>query len=723
MAKDIKWLRKIRIAHRLLLISIVYMLPIGALLYYAVQGFQKDINFATQEVRGNEYLRPLQDIVSVMSQHRLLVKEALLHVDGAMDKIGPLEVKVNHAIDSIKSADRVHGSALLFTREGLQQRKRDGFDSQGLGDKMSSLLSNWKTFSPEDADKAHVDIITHAKTMIAHAGDTSNLILDPDLDSYYLMDTILAAIPATIEKVGEVGSILSDAAAKRNLSEDQRTRLTVLQALLSEVDLARIQGNIQVALAEDANFYDESPTLRQEIVGPSVKYQELLERLAKTIASITKEGSPDSEIAKNGVSQAFELLETVSSLGLKTGGELGTLLKIRITSVEGAKWKALVSALFLLVPTLILVYLVSRSIARPLNSIMNGLSKTTGHVQKVAQEIINSREALSHSSSDQAAAVQETVASMAEMTSMISQTVDYAKDSLGLAQRVTERTEDGGRIMERMVSAMESIQQANEQLQDMANIINEISVKTAVINDIVFKTQLLSFNASIEAARAGQHGRGFAVVAEEVGNLAETSGNAAKEIQILLENSRKQVQAIVEGTRTRVGEGQRVSTEALTTFNEIAKDVYGISSQIQSINDATREQEAGIKQTSIAMTQMDRTSQSNNVIASQASKFAEELTVDAKMLGEINAAMKLLIFGTGKAAREAHSGAADGEVSSIEDTEIIELTEDMFEEAKSMKASARRLADKYGQRKANKAISEPSQTRVTATDNSFQPME
>ncbi|MHA0111674.1 methyl-accepting chemotaxis protein, partial [Klebsiella pneumoniae] len=78
---------------------------------------------------------------------------------------------------------------------------------------------------------------------------------------------------------------------------------------------------------------------------------------------------------------------------------------------------------------------------------------------------------------------------------------------------------------------------ANSQLQSISNIIGEISAKTNIINDIVFKTQLLSFNASIEAARAGQHGRGFAVVAEEVGNLAQMSGNAAKEIRALLEDS------------------------------------------------------------------------------------------------------------------------------------------------------------------------------------------
>jgi methyl-accepting chemotaxis protein len=79
---------------------------------------------------------------------------------------------------------------------------------------------------------------------------------------------------------------------------------------------------------------------------------------------------------------------------------------------------------------------------------------------------------------------------------------------------------------------MNQINYSNEQMSEIVKVIQEIETKTKVINDIVFQTKLLSFNASVEAARAGEQGKGFAVVAEEVGNLAQMSGNAAKEISI-----------------------------------------------------------------------------------------------------------------------------------------------------------------------------------------------
>lgn len=302
-------------------------------------------------------------------------------------------------------------------------------------------------------------------------------------------------------------------------------------------------------------------------------------------------------------------------------------------------------ALAILLSVFLYMYIV-RSVIRPFDRITDALGRASQNVDGTSDGISQISRDLSARAMEAASAVQETVASMAEMSTMITETSESTKKSLGLAKKVTERTEEGSRIMEKMVSAMESIHQANNQLQDMVAIINEISNKTTIINDIVFKTQLLAFNASIEAARAGQHGRGFAVVAEEVGNLAELSGTAANEIAELLNDSQKQVIEIVENTANRVTEGRDVSSTALNTFDEIAREVFTISSQIQSVNDATREQELGIQQTQKAMAKMDLHTQGSSVIADEASNAASHLMLQSVELNSIIARMQELVFGT-----------------------------------------------------------------------------
>lgn len=316
-----------------------------------------------------------------------------------------------------------------------------------------------------------------------------------------------------------------------------------------------------------------------------------------------------------------------------------------LSDLHEAEWAFYATLLGAVALILGLSLLLVGKIVRPVDEVISNLSATSGLVGDASAQLEQHGQSLAEGSTEQAAAIQETVASMAEMSSMVAQTNEHAGMSLAGAQSMGEQADAGAKIMERMVASMEAIQQANNQLQNMANIINEISSKTTVINDIVFKTQLLSFNASIEAARAGQHGRGFAVVAEEVGNLAEMSGNAAKEIQILLDDSKKQVAQIVEMTNSRVNEGYKVSKESLETFTNIAREIRTVSTQIESINQATREQETGISQTSTAMGQMDVVAQRNSTLANETSESARALAQQSRQLNTVIGALGEIVYG------------------------------------------------------------------------------
>ena len=308
----------------------------------------------------------------------------------------------------------------------------------------------------------------------------------------------------------------------------------------------------------------------------------------------------------------------------------------------------------------------------------NSFDSILKQIKSIAQLILNSTRAVTRESSkvkdstvEQSAAIQESVSALSEMSSMIGQTGQNVKVSIETVVSTHERSNEGKKIMEHLSESMASIQKANVSLQDISKVIDNIVTKTAVINDIVFKTQLLSFNASIEAARAGIHGRGFAVVAEEVGNLAELSGAAAKEIEALLGESQRRVRDTLEIIYDRVSDGNRVSQNAFQVFVDISKNIAEIDIQVKGIGEATQQQEIGIQQTNTAMKQMDLSSQSNTEAASVAQSTAVQLKSDCDQLNQVVDDIFSLINGNKTTNRSNHF--IDNSLSHKENSESMEL--------------------------------------------------
>lgn len=277
--------------------------------------------------------------------------------------------------------------------------------------------------------------------------------------------------------------------------------------------------------------------------------------------------------------------------------------------------------------------------------IANVLKGTVATSNRLGSEINEAANAQAAAASEQAAAIQESASALSEMSSMISKTADNSKKSLDSATVVTERTSAGKEIMNKMTQAMTEIEKSNASIQEIAAIIQDINAKTSVINDIVFKTQLLSFNASIEAARAGQYGKGFAVVAEEVGNLAQMSGSAAKEIESLLVDSQRKVATTLEMIRQRVKEGNIVNDEAVRTFNEIASSITDISGQIKNIAEAAQQQSVGIEQTQKAIGQLDIVARQNAEASQKALTQATELNNASSDLSDSSNQLQILVNG------------------------------------------------------------------------------
>jgi len=323
----------------------------------------------------------------------------------------------------------------------------------------------------------------------------------------------------------------------------------------------------------------------------------------------------------------------------------GLVLDVPSSDMNSEIKKLEILNFFITVGTLLLLFfgavLYFKSIGRFLTLKLGSFSDVSDVILKKSEELLNSSGDLSEANSEQSSAIQESVSALAEMSSMISQTNENTKSSLVSTTNIVDQSIAGKEIMKKLGQSMSSIAESNASLQEIAEIVSSISQKTSVINEIVFKTQLLSFNASIEAARAGQYGKGFAVVAEEVGNLAQMSGDAAREIEVLIANSEKKVDSTLGLIQRRVKEGTVVSVEAVNAFNGISSAIEIIKNQVKAIADATVQQDVGIAQAQKAMSLLDEA-------ARRTSALANEMKVSSSTLEESSKKMSFNTFDMSK---------------------------------------------------------------------------
>ena len=234
-------------------------------------------------------------------------------------------------------------------------------------------------------------------------------------------------------------------------------------------------------------------------------------------------------------------------------------------------------------------------------------------INLAAREIAQGNADLSHRTEDQAAHLEQTATSMEELATTVKQNADHARQANALAIQASDVAGRGGAAVNLVVGTMREINDSAQRIEDIIS----------VIDSIAFQTNILALNAAVEAARAGEQGRGFAVVAAEVGNLAQRSSVAAREIKTLINDS---VQ--------RTAEGSQQVTAAGMTMHEIVDAVNRVNTIISEIADASHQQSLGIAQVNEAVTRMDDVTQQNTALVEQAAAAAESLMEHASELAE-----------------------------------------------------------------------------------------
>ncbi|WP_235839985.1 methyl-accepting chemotaxis protein [Derxia lacustris] len=248
------------------------------------------------------------------------------------------------------------------------------------------------------------------------------------------------------------------------------------------------------------------------------------------------------------------------------------------------------------------------------------LASAAASVAHATSEIASGNADLSHRTEAQASSLQETAASMEELTGTVGANALNARQAEQMTRAASEIAVRGGEAVGRVIDTMNGIHEASRRVVDII----------AVIEGIAFQTNILALNAAVEAARAGDHGRGFAVVASEVRALAHRASDSAKQIQALINDSVERVET-GSGLVNEAGDTIRTAVESVTMVAELMGEMANAAGQ----------QGAGIAQVNSAIGHMDATTQQNSALVEQAAAAAQALRDQAVSLNAVVARFRV----------------------------------------------------------------------------------
>jgi methyl-accepting chemotaxis protein len=269
-------------------------------------------------------------------------------------------------------------------------------------------------------------------------------------------------------------------------------------------------------------------------------------------------------------------------------------------------------------------------------SLLAAMGVMTDNLRAVIARIRESAHAVSAASDDlaegnsdlqqrterQAEDLQQTAASMKELTVTVKQNADNAELADRVASTASAKAKEGGAVMDDVIATMEAIRASSSRIADIVG----------VIDDLAFQTNVLALNAAVEAARVGEQGAGFAVVAAEVRSLSQRSASAAKEIKEL-----------VGAAVGRIYAGSQQAEDAGLTMKEVVTSVQEVTDVVGQIALASAEQSQGIVQVNHAVLQMERVTQQNSAMAEESAAATQVLADQARALAGATSTFRVTV--------------------------------------------------------------------------------
>jgi methyl-accepting chemotaxis protein len=616
-----------------LIIALAFLVPLTWLAWSFYSTQNANIDFSAKERLGVEYNRAVFPVLrAAQDLRRDAVTQAT--TGQAPPTLADSQARLKAAQDQLAAVEQKLGAELGTGKVYADMRT-------------AASAAMAATGAPAAVFQAHVAHVQAVLAVLFQATDGSNLTLDPDIDSYYLMDAAFFRMPEITEAVGLTRG-LGNKVLRAGAMEPEERKLFLQQSAFARYLFSALNAGLPKSYAANT-----------ELVG-KVRADEA-QRATESFLLLSEKtfdksiDAPAPDVATAFVAQANQVLDAQYQLADRLMTELDALLVKRIDGMTSKRmWTTVVLVVGLLFAAYAFYsfYLVAngglRELAGHLLELADGdlrhppgqqwatdetahllqrlgdtygaLKELTRKVRHGARELHTASHEIAMASADLAARTEASAAALEQQASAMEQIGSTVGNTASTAQEASDFSSRNAQVADR---AGDTIRQVVATMQDIHASSSKINDIIGVIDGIAFQTNILALNAAVEAARAGDAGRGFAVVAAEVRGLAQRSANAAKEIKSLISTSVEKIDG-----------GTRIVQSAGAVMEEVVSNARQVNTLLAEIATSSREQASGVDQVGQSIQELDRSTQQNAALVEETTAAASALRAEADKLQE-----------------------------------------------------------------------------------------